>query len=150
MKKIISLLICFFVFFSGLSNVWAVSFESSSIFWDTKISQPYCKNPEDCGLQKWIEETKWQIKWVVNGENWQPQNAVEYIQKVVSFVLSFLFALTVLLIIFAWVMILTSAWNDDRVETAKKIIKNSVIWLLVIFLAYPISNFIISIFVNSK
>ena len=58
----------------------------------------------------------------------------------------FLFFVTVVIIIWAWVVILTSAWNDDKVENAKKIIINCIIWLIVIFLAYPIARFIIWIF----
>lgn len=149
MKKIFFYILLFFMsLFSFGLNISANN-STITIWWDkifdTKPTNPYCSEPGDCSLKKWIDETKWKIHWIE--KNW---TAVSYIQWVISYILSFLFLVTVLIIIWAWFTILTSAWNDDKVDSAKKIIKNSIIWLIVIFLAYPISSFIVWTFEKAK
>lgn len=39
--------------------------------------------------------------------------------------------------------ILTAAWNDDKVDLGKKIILRAVLWIIVIFLASPIAQFLL-------
>jgi len=151
MQKIYSYLALFFVFIFSFVTVSAhtivIPGSNNNIFnewkWDWKI--PYCNNG-DCSFEKWVETIKNSDLATIK-RDW---TAVSYIQDVVNYVLGFLFAITVIFIIWAWVMILTSAWNDDKVEKAKKIIIHAIIWLCVIFLAYPISSFVIDIFTNTK
>lgn len=149
MKKIFSLIILsLLIFFWNILNTFSYSI---SIWWNNNVitweweKSPYCPNPWDCSLERWINEVKWKIDWIETN-----LTAAAYIQQIILYVLWFFALVTIIIIIWAWVMILMSAWNDDRVETAKKIIINCVIWLVVIFLAYPITNFIISIFDNSR
>lgn len=151
MQKIYSYLALFFVFIFSFWTVSAYSVtvwgSNSNIFNEGNNSWkvPYCNNG-DCSFEKWVETIKNSDLATIKRE-W---TAVSYIQDVVNYVLGFLFAITVIFIIWAWVMILTAAWNDDRVEKAKKIIIHAIIWLCVIFLAYPISSFVIDIFTNTK
>lgn len=148
MRKIIFWILAIFLLISlfvsdtqaSQINVW---WNNNIIRTDTKI--PYCPNPWDCSLDKWIEESKWKIDWIKS--DW---TAADYIQDIIIYVLGFLFLITVIIIIWAWAIILTSAWNDDKVENAKKIIINCVIWMVVIFAAYPISSFIIWIFIKTR
>ena len=133
MKKIILLISVFIL--SCISiwldvNAWIFSWNGSEI--------EICKDWE-CSLDKWIELTKWVDDVQTEGK------ASEYIQKIVSYVITFLGIVAVLMIIYAWFNILTSAWDDEKVSSSKKIIIYSWIWLLVIFLAGPIVKFIIKI-----
>jgi len=102
---------------------------------------PYCHgdDADKCGLENGFEH----IKQVDDLEN--DRSASEYIQDVVAYVLSFLAIITVLIIIYAWFIILTSVGDDDKVSGAKKTIIYAFAGLVLIFLAFPIAEFMIDI-----
>ena len=52
------------------------------------------------------------------------------------------------LVIYAGVMWMTAAGNEDRVNTAKKILQAAVIGLIIVVMAYAITNFIGNVFVE--
>jgi len=148
MKKIFFYIAIFFAIFSfNFSNTFAyndfdLAKAANSALFNNTPTVPYCPpGASECGLDKWIEQSKEWIDWIK--KDW---DFASYLQEIILYVLWFLFFVTVVIIIWAWVVILTSAWNDDKVENAKKIIINCIIWLIVIFLAYPIARFIIWIF----
>ncbi|ATU05451.1 hypothetical protein BKN14_03285 [Candidatus Gracilibacteria bacterium HOT-871] len=148
MRKIIfGILAIFLLISSFVSDTQAsqinVGGNNNIIRTDTKI--PYCPNPGDCSLDKGIEESKGKIDGIKSDGT-----AADYIQDIIIYVLGFLFLITVIIIIWAGAIILTSAGNDDKVENAKKIIINCVIGMVVIFAAYPISSFIIGIFIKTR
>lgn len=149
MKKILVFLITlfsFWLFFQNDISAFTITTNNTVINWEVpKI--PYCNWEEwkECGFDKWVEKAK---EWITSIET--EKTAVEYVQDIVLYVFGFLFFVTVLIIIWAWVTILMSAWNDDKVENAKKIIINCVIWICVIFLAYPIARFVIWTFDKAK
>lgn len=149
MKKILLLLLSFLLLFWLNLKVDSYTIPKS-ISWQWQVIQqdspknPYCSDG-NCDLEKWIDLAKNQIKWVE-----KDKTASTYVQDIVLYVLWFLFFITVLIIIWAWVIILTSAWNDDKVENAKKIIINCVIWIILIFLAYPITSFVVWLFDKGK
>jgi hypothetical protein len=64
----------------------------------------------------------------------------------VAYLLSFLAIIAVIIIIYAWFNILTAAWEEEKVKNSKKMIMYAIIWLAVIYLAWPITRFIIWIF----
>ena len=132
MKKIFLFVISVFISFVLLNNV------DASIFWSNNSNIPYC-NWDECSLEKWVEYAKW-VDWVVT--TW---TASEYVQKIVVYLLSFLKLVAVILIIYAWFNMLTSAWDEEKAKKSKTIIVFAIIWLLIIYLAWPITNFIIDI-----
>jgi hypothetical protein len=118
------------------ASLWDDIFKSNS-----QTELPYCQN-WNCWLEEWIKEIEGSgINWVVM--HW---TASEYIQKIVVYLLSFLALVAVLIIIYAWVNILTSAGDDERVKKSTWMIKYAIIWLVIIFLAYPITTFVIWVF----
>ncbi len=131
MKKIV---LGFFLFFTLF--IWSVN---ASIFWGDNSEIPYC-NWDECWLQQWVDQVKnsW-IDWVVI--EWK---ASEYIQSIIVYILGFLSLIAVILIIYAWFNLLTSAWDEDKAKKSKTIILFSIIWLVIIYLAWPITNFVIS------
>lgn len=134
MKKIITLLISFFI----LISFWFLNQTSASIFWSSNTEIKYCDSWE-CSLEQWVEYASW-VEWVVT--SW---TASAYIQKIVVYVLSFLKLLAVLIIIYAWFNMLTAAWDEDKAKKSKTIIVFAIIWLLIIFLAWPITTFVIDV-----
>jgi hypothetical protein len=140
MKKIISLLFTFIIFFSFLS----ISNVSSDIFRDDKTEIPYCEW-SDCWLEKWVSYVK---DAGINGiiTEW---TASEYIQRIIVYLLYFLKLVAVIIIIYAWFNMLTAAWDDEKFKKSKTMVMYAIIWLAIIYLAWPITSFIIDIFVKS-
>ncbi|MCH2188296.1 hypothetical protein MK079_00505 [Candidatus Gracilibacteria bacterium] len=120
---------------SGLSDLIKVS---------TEI--PYCDGSEEenCGLQRGIE----QIQRIEDLET--ERSASEYVQDVVAYILSFLAIITVVVIIYAGFVILTSVGNDEKVSSAKNTLLSSLIGLGLIFLAFPIAQFIIDVLTTTQ
>ena len=138
MKKIITLLISTFIVFS----FWFLNQTSASIFWNSNTEIKYCDEGE-CSLQQWVEYTKW-VEWLIT--EW---TASAYIQKIVVYVLTFLKLIAVILIIYAWFNMLTAAWDENKEKKSKTIIVFAIIGLLIIYLAWPITNFVIDVLSNN-
>lgn len=102
---------------------------------------PYCNDLDwdDCWLNEWIS----QIRDIEDIEN--DRSASEYIQDVVQYLLSFLFLVAILIIIYAWFTILVAAWDEEKVKKWKSMIIYAVIWIFIIFVAWPLSDFIFSV-----
>lgn len=89
-------------------------------------------------LNFWWDKVGSSIKWAD-----QPVNVV--IQDIVGKVMWFLWLLAVLLAIYGGFMILTAAWDDNKVKKGKTILTQAALGLVVIFLAYSIVNFVIGL-----
>lgn len=132
----------------GFTLIWLLSFlhtslASANIFWWNNQKIPYCTWNE-CWLQQWVEQVKSSgIMWIIT--EW---TASWYIQRVVIYILWFLSIIAVILIIYAWFNMLTSAWDDEKAKKSKTIIIYSIIWLVIIFLAWPITTFVIWVLTN--
>lgn len=135
MKKIILLLLIWFLFIVNFN------FDvNASIFWWTTAPTPvYCKSGTSCWITEWINQVK--------DANWLPTNTKfsDYVQDIVVYLLKFLAIVATLLIIYAWFNLLTSVWDEEKSKKSKSIIIYALLWLLIIFLAWPITNFIIAV-----
>lgn len=138
MKYILSVLSLIFLIFSFsiTTNSYAAS---NSIFNNQTNKIPYCDDGWECGLKEWIEAIK-DIDAIETS-----RSASEYIQAVVKYVLWFLALITIIIIIYSWFNILTSIWDEEKAKKSKTIIIYSIIWLAIIFLAWPISDFIFKV-----
>lgn len=65
------------------------------------------------------------------------------ISSTIKYLISFLWITTVLLIVFAWIMIIWSNWDEWRIKKWKATIKYIVIWLVLIVSSVIIFNLII-------
>lgn len=138
MKKIVIILLSIFAIFSFTSNVNASIFSN----WNTEI--PYC-SWDDCWFWKWVSEIeKADIDWVVKNTT-----ASAYIQRILVYLLGFLRLAAIILVIYAGFNMLTAAWDEDKFNKSKTMLIYSMIWLVIIFAAWPITNFIIDIFVKN-
>lgn len=135
MKKLLLMIVSFFIIF-GWANI-----AQASIFNDNNTTIHIC-NWDECGLEQWINliEDSW-IDWVVT--DWK---ASEYIQDIIVYILTFLKLIAVIVIIYAWFNMLTSAWDEEKAKTSKTMITFTIIWLAIIYLAGPITTFVIDVF----
>ena len=134
MKKIILYFVFIFILFCFLNIV------NASLFNNIENTNPYeqsCKN-NNC-LKEWIESIK-KIKWLETN-----RKASVYIQDITIYILWFIFLIAVLYIIYAWFIILTAAWDDEQTKKWKTIIIYTIVWIIIIFIAWPIIKFVLNI-----
>ena len=67
----------------------------------------------------------------------------ELIGNIIAVLLSVLGIIFVVLVVYAGFLYLTAAGEDDKVKTAKKLLSQSIIGLIIIVAAYAIANFVI-------
>lgn len=65
----------------------------------------------------------------------------QIIVRVIDWMNSFVWIVVLILIIYAWFLVLTSAWDDDKLTKAKKIIIYIVVWIAVLVINYLILTF---------
>jgi len=116
---------------SIFADFWSDTFNNSN---DNSI--PYCQEGE-CWIEQWIKD----LKNIQDIET--DRKASVYIQDIVINVLWYLYLIWVILIIYAWFLILTSTWDEEKIKKWKNIIIFTVIWIIVIYLASPIIKFVI-------
>ena len=68
----------------------------------------------------------------------------EGVMAIVRLILGFLGVITILIMLYGGFVWLTSAGNEERVGTAKKIITAAIIGLVVVFVSYAIAEFVIT------
>jgi len=134
MKYIISVFLFLFVALSSFSFVWN-TYAANSLFNNTTNEIPYCKS-WDCWLNPWIEETKkinnLKTSWDASG----------YVKSIVVYLLWFVYLIAVILIIYAWFNLLTWIGDEEKAKKSKTMILYVIVWIVIIFLAWPIVNFV--------
>ncbi len=104
----------------------------------TKTAQAAYNFEENSGLKKAADKLGYSTNNIFN-----PENAIA---KGITYVLSFLGVIFLILAIYAGILWMTSQGNEKTVEKAKDILINSVIGLAIVALAYVISYFVVSTF----
>lgn len=136
------MLLLFLVFFTfiNFSN-------ASDIYFDNDPAEiHYCDWEDDyeCWLKEWIDA----IKEKTPDEIVKEDTASIYSQKVVNYLLWFIYLISVFIIIYAWFNILTSIGDEEKMKNSKRMIIYVIIWTLIIFLAYPIIDFVDNVLSN--
>ncbi len=70
------------------------------------------------------------------------------IGTIIGAILSLVGVLFMVLLVYGGILWMTAGGNDEQVARARKIIIQSVIGLIVVMLAYAVSVFLISVFIN--
>lgn len=135
LKSISKILFIFILFFS-LFIIKANAFTLSSLFWANNKVHIECATA-GCSLSGGVANVKSTV-WGI--ETW---SLTSYIQVIVPYILSFVSLIAVIYIIYAWFRILTWAWEEEVLKKQKSTIFYVVIWITIIWLAYPITKFII-------
>lgn len=99
----------------------------------------YCQGDE-CGLQEWTEIIKNSLSDIET-----ERTASEYIQDIVAYLLTFLALIAVIYIIYAGFNILIWNGDEEKLKKSRQTIVYVLLWLIVIFLAWPITLFILNI-----
>jgi ribonucleotide reductase beta subunit family protein with ferritin-like domain len=118
---------------------------SSAWFFDSFIDSGtpdirYCDGADDCGLDEGVAIIKDSLNDI---ETDRPLS--EYIQDVLIYALTFITILAVLYIIYAGFMIMVANGDEEKVKKSKQIILYILIWIVVIWLAWPITRFIMGL-----
>jgi cytochrome b len=66
--------------------------------------------------------------------------------RVINYFLAFLGLVCVILLIYAGVLYITAAGNDENITKAKGIMKNTMIGVIIILLAFAVVNFVLGAF----
>ena len=88
-----------------------------------------------------IEIGQWKVHDDLKGSG---NTADVVIQNWVGTITTFLYLIAVIVILWAGFQILTAAWDEEKTKKWKTIIIQAVVWLLVIFIASSIVNFILT------
>ena len=136
-KKINKIIILILLIFSNLFLLWINLTQADDcgiwwLCWNTD-SIKYCKW-DSCWLDKGIAEVKANLWDEVEKE----YTALQYTQKIIGYVLTFLATISVIYIIYAWFMIMISGGDEEKLNSQKKTIISVIIWIVVIWLAYSI------------
>jgi len=135
---IISILLSFWLFSHLNASFWEriTSWESATV--------RYCEDEADCGLDNGISIIKDGITDIE-----KERGAAEYIQDIVVFLIGFITLVAVIYIIYAGFQILIWNWDEEKLKKSKQTILYVVIWIIVIWLAYTITDFIITFVLNA-
>ncbi len=100
-----------------------------------KIADTLVKNTLTVWCSTWL--------WVSSNCTQEITKNAEIITDVINWVNSFVWIVVVLMILYAWFLVLTSWWDEEKYKKAKKIILYSWIWILILFASYLILTFFI-------
>jgi len=142
MTKILKILTLFLFSLTLFMNYWTINTYALWGWTDTWIS--YCKW-NSCWIDKWIKLVKWWVKEIKT--EW---TASDYIQWIVKRLLKYITLIAIIFIIYSWFRILTSSGEDETIKNAKKTIIYVVVWILVIWFAWAIANFAVTLWASWK
>lgn len=133
MKKIFIVLSVFIIslFFVNIDNSFACSWN-----WDLKSSVDWCFSWSDL-IQSW------DLK--VDGSDFKGK--INDWTKRIAF---YLWLWAVISIVFSWFTLVTSSWDDEKINKAKDIFKWSIFWFLGIIFASLIILLVINLFYSIK
>ena len=138
MKSLKILLLSSLILISG--SLWVnAGWEDDFGGWVGAPSVRYCSWNE-CGLEQGTEIIKNSL-WDIETE----RSASEYIQDIVIYLLTFLALIAVIYIIYAGFNIMIWNGDEEKLKKSRQTIIYVLLWLIVIFLAWPITLFILNI-----
>lgn len=123
----------------GLSFSWVSAGFFDSFISDGAPDVRYCTDG-DCGLEEGVEI----IKGSLNGIE-TDRSASEYIQDVIQYLLMFISIIAVIYIIYAGFQILIWSGDEEKLKKSRATITYVIIGIVVIWLAWPITRFILQV-----
>ncbi len=88
-------------------------------------------------------DIKAQDQAFIDASGLQPISLSEFISGIIRIILGFLGVIFIILIIYAGLLWMTSAGNEDKIATAKQIMTAGVIGLAIVLMAYAITTFVL-------
>ncbi len=139
MKYILSFLALFTVF---ITTMWqSYSFSINVLFnGDGNWNQiPYCNEWDECWLRQWVDAVN-NIQTIENNRTFS-----QYVQDIAIYILNFLAFIAIFVIIYAWFNMLLSLWDEEKAKKSKKMITYAILWLIIIYIAWPLIDFVTGI-----
>lgn len=92
----------------------------------------------------WFQTQQSTILWVAWGNVWNQWNTwfITFVQNAVNWVLMFLWLITIIILIWGGFQMITAAWDDGKYKKWFTIVKQAVIWLILIWASALIVNLI--------
>lgn len=141
MKKILALIVSWFIFFwLNLSFTQAQSTyeDKPTVFVEQVVSSA---NDEWVVVRKeWVDFNGWWVKSTLEQVT-KSKITSEYINWLGYLALS----IAVVLIIYNWVLLISSRWNDAVFKKVQTRLVNIIIWIVVIFAAYMLIKLVLSV-----
>ena len=135
-KNIFLVLVIILSFSYYTDSFW----ESFTDLFNSKSSNVIYCSWDECGLDSWMQAVRDWVDWIE-----KDRKVSTYIQDIIKYLMTFITIIAVLYIIYAWFKILTSAWEEETQKSQKKTIISVAIWIIIIWLAYSIVDFVIRI-----
>lgn len=135
MKYILSFLALLVVFFTSIWQSYSFSFNILLNNWSGRI--PYCNQGDDCWVNNWIRA----IEWIDAIET--QRSFSQYVQDIAIYILNFLAFIAIFVIIYAWFNMLLSLWDEEKAKKSKQIITYAILWLIIIYIAWPLIDFVV-------
>lgn len=128
------------IFILSISSIWFANAWFGDIFWSATPEVQIDCWWKDCNIITWTEIIKDEVTGIED-----ERTLSEYIQGVVEMLLTFVSFIAVVYIIYAWFRILIWGWDEENLKKQKTTILYVAVWIIVMWLAYPITLFIIGI-----
>jgi len=124
------------IMFQGTSFAWSIS----DLLWNNPSTSWNICTSWECTFDWWIDAVKDRVDWIEKEKTFD-----KYVQDIVTYLLWFLYLLAVIMIIYAWYLLLLSAWTGpEAMWHAKNNVVVVIAWIVIVFLADSVVNFIIT------
>ncbi len=141
MKTLKRVCVFLFILFWLFSFSWVQAGIFDDIIGDSKPKVQICDDEWECGLIEWIDLAKDAINDIETDRSFS-----EYIQDLVSYVLTFVTIIAVIYIIYAGFRLMVDPWDDsEKVKRTKNIILYVIVWIVIIWLAWPITLWLLNL-----
>ncbi len=101
------------------------------------LAAPARSNPGDSGPQNALENLR-------NEANYTTTDLITFIGRIIKWVLGIIGVVMIALFVYGGVTYATSAGSEEKIENGKKIMVYTIIGVIIIALAYVLTDFIIS------
>lgn len=86
--------------------------------------------------------TVW-VAWADTGGTWS-EWFIDFVETAVNWILWLLALITIIILIWGWFQMITAAWDDGKYKKWFTIVKQAVIWLILIWASALIVNLVFS------
>ncbi len=98
------------------------------------------------GLAAWFGDQRWSniwVSWADVGGQWN-EGFIWFVESAVNWILWLLALITIIILIWGWFQMITAAWDDGKYKKWFTIVKQAVIWLILIWASALIVNLVFS------
>jgi len=134
--RFMKLLLKIFLIFT-LLFMWTATMAS---WWGNATPNVYLCQWNTCSLEQWAIIAKDTIQTIETGRSFS-----EYVIDVIRYLVTFLTLIWVIITIYAWFVILTSWWDEEKLKNARKVVFYVILGIALIWFAYWIVWWIVSL-----